>query len=236
MKLSELTSGRNYEREKEKERSAPNSILWPTLPEPGEELTGEMTCEVKGSASSKSKVMENWVQGRGVFLTASDLPLLFVLLFMLALQLSPGVAVSDSDSVIICVAAARWPPSRGVSSSGTIGTVVAMEFSQLGGVPRMARGRGGREEEVEKRGDTMFDNFEQSVTARNGSVIAPHDLSNVQRQWRSPNLWLSKRDIRSYVSRRLSATSEATENAVRTSSFRSEAPEVAQPGRDRRTV
>ena len=81
---------------------------------------------------------------------------------MLVLQPPPGTApVSDSGSVILRVAETRWLSSRGVSSSGTVGIVVAMKFAQLGGVTRMTRERGGRKD-MGKRGGPVFDNSKQA--------------------------------------------------------------------------
>ena len=57
-----------------------------------------MTCAVNGSASCKNKMIENWAQGRGVFLTTSDPRLGLVLPLMLDARLA-SVAASESGSV-----------------------------------------------------------------------------------------------------------------------------------------
>ena len=78
-----------------------------------EELTGEMTCEVKGSASCKSKMMESWPQGRDVFLATSDLVLVRMLPLMLGARLlvwvedPVNVEPSDSDSEVLHTAEVR---------------------------------------------------------------------------------------------------------------------------------
>lgn len=77
------------------------------------ELTGEITCEVNGSVSCKSKMMENWAQGRGVFLTTSDpllardLPLMLEVRLLAWVEDPANVAVSDSESEMLHAAETR---------------------------------------------------------------------------------------------------------------------------------
>lgn len=102
-----------------------------------EKLTGEMTCEVNGSASCKNKMIENWAQGSGVFLTIPDPRLGLVLPTTLDARLTwfeglANVATSESGSVTPPIAERCSPCNRGVSSSGTVGVVMVMGVRSVG--------------------------------------------------------------------------------------------------------
>ena len=102
---------------------------------PIEELTGEITCAVSASANLRNKMMDNWAQGRGVFLTTPGRSSALEVALTFGLRLlwfeKPGkVAPSGSGSVIPPVTGTRRPPRRGASSSGAV--VAAMVTRQLG--------------------------------------------------------------------------------------------------------
>ena len=68
-----------------------------------------MTCEVSGSATCKNSVMNNWAQGRGVFLTTPEPPLAFILPLGLGVRLAGfegpiGAIASGSRSVVSATA------------------------------------------------------------------------------------------------------------------------------------
>ena len=84
-----------------------------------------MDCEVNGSTSCNNKRIENWGHGMDVFLFGFDSGSRF--------EGSVSVAAAGFDFVILPVAETRWPPRRGVSSSGTVGVVMVMRIRSVGG-------------------------------------------------------------------------------------------------------
>jgi hypothetical protein len=155
--------------------------------------TGYMTCEVKGSASCKNKTMENCCHGSGV-LSAAPPTLVFLLTLGVRLPWSEcpaSVAASDPDSEICSTAETRWPPSKGVSSSGPVCIVTVMRVRLLGGVMRNwgVPVRGEKGEEVCIPLSFTYDWIKQmtlqmeSSTARR--VIAKLIISNEPRFYRS---------------------------------------------------
>ena len=109
-----------------------------------------MTWAVNGSASRKNKTIENWAQGRGVFLTTSDPRLGLGVPLMLDGRLA-SVAASESGSVATTTAEPCWPHSRGVSSSGTFGMVTVMRVRSVGGSCK--------EETRTREGERFYDSF-----------------------------------------------------------------------------
>ena len=103
-----------------------------------------MTWAVSGSASCKNKMIENWAQGRGVFLTTSDPRLGLGLPSMLDGRLASMVA-AESGSVAAPTAELCWPHSRGVSSSGTFGMATVMRVRSVGGSCKEETRRRGKE-------------------------------------------------------------------------------------------
>lgn len=115
-----------------------------------------MTCEVNGSASCKNKMIENWAQGSGVFLTIPDPRLGLVLPTTLDARLTwfegpANVATSESGSVTPPIAERCSPCNRGVSSSGTVGVVMVMGVRSVGEGYKEETGGGGMEKEDGRR-------------------------------------------------------------------------------------
>ena len=75
-------------------------------------------------------MIENWAHGKGIFLINFD-----------SLPGSVSVAAAGLDFVILPVAETRWPPRRGVSSSGMVGVVTVMIICSVEGSYKKRWGR-----------------------------------------------------------------------------------------------